>query len=99
MIPVSRANFWPPCAVAPHTHTRISLLEFPPSIGRLLMRLTVRPRLAAAIAAHVPARPPPTTVTSADESREIIDAPSSRSFDAAGSETGDDVLLCEKDDD
>src|SRR5699024_3431528 len=64
MIPVSRANMWMPWAVAPHTHTRTSLEEFPPSTGRFWARATRRPCRAAAIAAHTPARPPPTTMMS-----------------------------------
>src|SRR5699024_7516565 len=65
MIPVSRANMWMPWAVAPHTHTRTSLEEFPPRTGRFWARATRRPCRAAAIAAHTPARPPPTTMRSA----------------------------------
>src|SRR5699024_3012577 len=65
MIPVSRANMWMPWAVAPHTHTLTSLEEFPPRTGRFWARATRRPCRAAAIAAHTPARPPPTIMMSA----------------------------------
>src|SRR4051812_18918238 len=64
MIPVSRAKLWAPCAVAPHTHTRTSLEELPPSTGRFCASATVLPCRAAPIAAQIPASPPPTTVRS-----------------------------------
>ena len=81
MMPASRANFCPPCAVAPHTQTRISLEAFPPSMGRLLIRLTVRPSRAAAIAAQVPASPPPITVMSAVVDTERMWSSRCRYFD------------------
>ncbi|MOA00305.1 hypothetical protein D3C78_1196610 [compost metagenome] len=63
-MPVSRAYRFTPCPVAPHTHTRTSELELPPSTGRFCTSATFNPRRAAAIAAFIPASPPPTTVTS-----------------------------------
>ena len=50
---------------APDTHILISLEALPPRTGRSCISTTCAPWRAAAIAANVPASPPPITQTSA----------------------------------
>ena len=52
--------------VCPSGHTRTSELPLPPSTGLSCTNATFTPFLAAAIAAHVPANPPPETIKSKD---------------------------------
>lgn len=46
---------------APQTHMRISLEALPPKTGRSCMMRVLTPCRAAAMAAHIPAIPPPIT--------------------------------------
>ena len=48
----------------PPRPTRISELLLPPSTGRSCINATLQPNLAAEIAAHIPATPPPITTKS-----------------------------------
>ena len=59
-----------PCA--PHTHMRFSDDALPPSMARSCISTTFIPLLAAAIAQHTPAMPPPTTHRSAQYSTVFI---------------------------